>query len=347
MPDLDFAGLSEQARAAFRPHFDDVVRRAHRRRRNARVVGAGLVAAAVATIVAIAQGLVVGTAVPTPTPTPTPSVSRTPGPVPSYTQQGQGMQPNPSFTLIDPKQDIWDPTEADKPLTGIWSEMLAGDLDHLYLEYRDCTGSACRSMVAASADRGRTWRKLPLPYRQAGRTIFTAHGTTLIGVNYTLSREQEKALMQAGTLKKPWEYQQYYVSVDGGLTWRESTPRQVDVVPDGWPLFNWKPATITAYDPATGDMVFMQSGNDPTDDFGAFTFVPREAGIWQLRRGHLGTPSPSPGVNPWSPYLAVSLDNGVTWQRRTVPGDPSRKPMEAVAALPKLISTMDGNTWAV
>ncbi|GAB3964737.1 hypothetical protein [Plantactinospora veratri] len=128
MPELDFSGLGQAAQAAFKPHFADVERRARRRRRRTRVAGA----AALAAVVAVGGG-VVWRAVPSDedgarygTLGPPVALDRTPDFVPT---------PGPSASPGAP-------TPAAPTVTG---QMLVGDLDRLYLRYRDCQGRTARS----------------------------------------------------------------------------------------------------------------------------------------------------------------------------------------------------------
>jgi hypothetical protein len=280
MRDLDFVGLADEARAAFKPDYSDVERRARHRRLNVRV------GAAAVTVATLAAG---GLAINGVTGGPRPNPVATPTPVPSYTQQGNAG-PGPTWVRIHP--DGWDVDRPDKPLTGMFTELRAGDMNNLYIEYQDCRVSPCVRMLAASADGGRTWRKhrLPLevPSREGG--VVAVRGTTVIA-----------SVWGRGLVDGP-----HYASVDGGLTWRTVTPMTVSALPAGWPLIGSRMNVIRAFDPATGDLAEIALGRKDAvrDGFTVFG-QPPEAGIWQLRSG--------------GQHLAVSRDGAATWQSRSLP----------------------------
>jgi hypothetical protein len=134
MPDLDFTGLEQAARSAFKPHYPDVVRRAGRRRRHARTAGA----AAVAVAVAAAGGgatLVLrrgdpATGISSPTPSASPFIAPQLPPGTAIVRRG---------------------TPA------------VGDIDHLYETFSRCVADTCTQHVAVTADRGRTWQTCDIP----------------------------------------------------------------------------------------------------------------------------------------------------------------------------------------
>jgi hypothetical protein len=206
MPDLDFAGLREAAQTAFKPHFSDVERlAAARRRRRTRVAGAAVAVAALAASGTAAVVVVV--------------VQESPH-VPGPAAGPFNPTPRPNSGRVDPAR-VGLPT--------------AGDLDHLYLLWRDCRGSkdpvppgsevnGCALMVAATADRGKTWRSHPLPIQRAAN----AQGwLRALGPQTLLAR------MQEGRPEDSRGRAHYLFSADGGATWREVHPRRVDAIPAG------------------------------------------------------------------------------------------------------------------
>jgi hypothetical protein len=292
----DFAGLTEQARAAFRPDYADVERRA-RHRRTVRLAAVAVTAAALAAGGLTATNLAGG---PNPEPGPTPT------PVPSYVQRGEPVLPGPTYVRLTP--DGWDVARPDKPLTGMFTELRAGDTDHLYIEYQDCAGSRCTRMLAASADRGRTWRKhrMPLDGSPQRGGVIAVRGTTVI------------ASMWGGGA----EARSYVASVDGGATWRAVTPRIVDALPTGWPLLPLGSGVLRAYDVATGDIALRPVGRPPRSGITHTLHGSPEGGIWQIQTEYPPLPTPRPtGPYQLRPtfHLVVSHDGGATWQRRTMP----------------------------
>ena len=156
-----------------------------------------------------------------PAPSPSTGPWRTVVPQPG----AQGPAPQPSYTEIEP--GLFDPTARDKPLTGMFTELRAGDLDHLYLPYQDCAGKNCRQMLAASADRGRTWRKLPLPESEHKPIVTLVHGSLVLALESD-SRPREGSY-DPRSLPDPT----YWSSTDGGVTWRRSAARTVEALPAG------------------------------------------------------------------------------------------------------------------
>jgi hypothetical protein len=327
MRDLDFVGLADEARAAFRPNYSDVERRARHRRLNVRV---GAAAVTVATLAA--GGLAInGVAGSGPAPGPTPT------PVPSYTQRGKPALPGVTYVRISP--DGWDVAQPDKPLTGMFTSLRAGDMNHLYIEYQDCRDSACVRMLAASADGGRTWRKHRMPFNLPdGRftSVLAVHGTSVIAVRAV-----------------DLDTREYFASLDGGMTWRSVTPVTVGALPTGWPLMGGpRTDVIMAFDPTTGAIATMPLATVP---FTTGASIGRqvtlsgpapEAGIW-LIRSEYRQPTPRPTtpftIKPdW--LLLVSHDGGATWQRRTLPdGIVARSPHSA-SVRPYSLATLDGLT---
>lgn len=333
-PTMDFAGLAAAAAHAFRPDFADVVARSGRRRRKrafgALVVTLGLAAGGGTAVVATADHA------PTPVrPAPAPSTGpwRTTAPQPG----AQGPQPQPSYTQVTP--GLHDPVERDATLTGLYTELKAGDLDHLYLEYRDCAGGTCRAMLAASADRGRTWRKLPMPVAVPDGpgadqpAVALVYGTlVLAGDPVARSRNPSPPTYRAST--------------DGGVTWRPSTVRTVDALPAGWPLLAEMDG-IAAVDPRTGDMARLRP---PAGSRMSHTFLlrtPPGTGIWTLDVDTEPPPSPLPtgGYQVRSlPVARVSDDGGRTWDTRRLPAGVGTTPDGGASLDGSLLATADGRT---
>ena len=298
---LDFRGFVAAVQQAYRPDYADVLRRAARRRTTFRAAGAALVAVGVAT-----GG---GTAiVVTGDKEPPPKVLPSPTPGPWRTEPGPGSrspQPQPKYITIAP--DTWDVAEPDVPLTGMWSGMVAGDLDHLYLEYRDCVGRDCTRMLAASEDGGRTWHKRRMPDALGAdsyTTILHAHGRAIVA---RANPPDERAFDPDA----PHPASAYRTSVDGGVTWRAPAVRTVDALPAGWPVFGLNEyGALAAVEPATGDIArFLPEALQ------GYMFdllrTPPAAGIWVMR---VGPPLRRPAApDPDGFATLVSRDGGRTW----------------------------------
>jgi hypothetical protein len=304
-PGLDFRGFVAAVQQAHKPDYADVLRRAARRRITVRAAGAALVAFGVAG--GGAAVVVAGDSKPVPKvlPSPTPGPWRTePGP------GSRSPQPQPKFITIGP--DGWDVAEPDVPLTGMWSEMVAGDLDHLYLEYRDCEGRDCTRMLAVSEDGGRTWDKRRMPDAlgaDAYTTILHAHGKVVVARGHKRAgRERHPDV--------PYPASAYRTSVDGGVTWRAPAVRTVDALPAGWPVFTLNEAeAMGAVDPATGDVAKVAPQALRGHRF-AVLRVPPAAGIWLTGFW----PSFRPGsTRNLMGHAAVSRDGGRTWTQRRLP----------------------------
>jgi hypothetical protein len=300
---LDFRGLAAAVQHTVKPDFADVLRRAGRRRAAARSAAAAFVTVGVAAGgTAILASTGDGTPRPTVTPSPTPGVWRIdPGP-------GRPPAPQPSYTQIAP--DAWDVTEPDVPLTGMFTELVAGDLDHLYLEYQDCVGRVCTRMVAASADRGRTWHKRRMPdvlANTGGWSILAVHGETIVARD-NRRREWPKATKPIPRFDPtaPFPANAYRTSVDGGVTWRQPAIRTVEALPAGWAVF-WprETGTVAAVDPTTGDIARVLPAA-LRGEYVELLRTPSAAGIW---------------LAVWSQggLAMVSHDGGRTWEERRLP----------------------------
>ncbi|MCW3816313.1 glycoside hydrolase [Micromonospora sp. DR5-3] len=343
--DLDLPGLSHEVNQAFRPHFADVEARARRIRRT-RVLGAAAVAVGVLLAGGTATVAARHDAAPTPATRPSPSIgpwtadwhgsSRTPAPQPSYVQVTPGH---------------YDVAEPDKPLTGMFTRMMVGDLDHLYLEYQDCQGGRCTRMLAASADRGRTWRKLRMPegliVNPKYGTIVAAHGTTLVARDNMQARMRQLPEEQRKTLFL--EPDTYWVSIDAGATWRRPTIRTADALPVGWPHLNagmqplHKPMMV-AFDPATGDIALAalpRVAHEPPLE------LPHDLGLWIVTDEAEPIPSPLPSGGftrkSW-PIVMVSRDGGRTWDKRRLPEEISAPPPAGWGFRSDWLHTADGRT---
>ncbi|WP_436522490.1 WD40/YVTN/BNR-like repeat-containing protein [Actinoplanes sp. HUAS TT8] len=329
---IDFRGFATTAAAAAKPDFADVLARSARRRRRRNWFGAGFAALAVA--------LGSGTAVisfsgdhPSPNPAPTPTVRPWHTTIP---KAGGEPQPQPTYTEAD---GAWDVTVPDEPLTGMYPELMAGDVDHLYLNYQNCAVKPCRTMLATTADRGRTWRKLPMPVPPAGWEgpgLTMASGPVLLaGAGPHLPGGQ---IIDPGKIPDPI----FWASTDAGATWQRAKVRTVNALPSGWPVFQSRKG-LFAVDPADGDIAALpSSGGIPTR---ALLNTPPAAGIWtQTSKG-----------------IEVSQDGGRTWNKRSLPpGGAGRSPELATTdgrtvyvarelkggGLVLNVSTDGGNTWA-
>ncbi|WP_328469157.1 glycoside hydrolase [Actinoplanes sp. NBC_00393] len=341
MPDdelnADFAGLARAAANAFKPHFADVEARAARRRRRLRTLSAGLLALGVSAGGGTALAL---TADRTPTPVVTPTLgpfrtSYAPAPGSSRVPQAQ-----PSYVRIGP--GAFDVAEPDKPLTGIFTQMFAGDLDHLYLEYRDCEGKKCRSMLASSSDRGRTWRKTPMhpdvqQHKRYGALVL-AHGNLVVAADGTITRSG------FDTTQPPASY---LVSTDGGTTWKRSAMRKVETLPADATVYIPSSEWIAAVNPATGDMTWIKPSL-PRFPGSLWSFAmpidnQPSSGIWMLDRQPMpvSSPGPSPGaeVRRESKLIVlVSRDGGKTWDVRVLPDT------EQDGVNSGMLTTVDGQT---
>jgi hypothetical protein len=184
--------------------------------------------------------------------------------------------------------------------------MIAGDLDHLYFEYQDCSTDTCARMLASSVDGGHTWRRLPLRWvDDAGEepVLVQATGATVLAARRTVRTEPFDA--KATVWGAPYPGADFRTSTDAGVTWRRVTPRAVRALPDGWSVFEASD-TLLAYDPATGDVVFLRAQGRPPGLLWMEHGLPPEAGIWLHGMAD-------------ELFLAVSRDGGATWRRTDLP----------------------------
>ena len=287
MPDLDFTGLEQAARSAFKPHYADVVHRAGRRRRHARAAGAAAVVVAVAAAGGTASTLLghAGGGAASPGPNgatapgdmPVPSHAPSPGSVPSPVVSWAGPGPAPTGEAPVERQAV----------------MYAGDLDHLYSLLMGCAG--CPARLAASEDGGATWRWHDLPVDGPMAIDVVAPRTLVMGADPELNNNP-------ATMK--WR-----TSTDGGATWQERSLRKVASVPAGW-VATYLGDGVFAADPATGDFAMVTSSPvkiRPLMQNG----LPASAGIWDSGYAKEGGDEVS--------MIANSRDGGATWRTYTFP----------------------------
>jgi photosystem II stability/assembly factor-like uncharacterized protein len=295
MPELDFDGLREAIRAAFRPHFAEVVHRAGRRRRRTRAVGAVAAVAVLATGTGTAARMLsqhTGTGPGTPV----------------------GALTTPDF--IPPAAPSGGPVRSGhRVATGA---MVAGDVDHLYLKYGDCQGADCTARMAASTDGGASWttRALPVPHNALVQLFALGPRTLLAWVQ------------DYGTGSQRW-----LASTDAGQAWHEVTVHDTDAVPAGWqPLDrpgNLDQIRVLAADPASGNIVQLAQPRVLDGARVAVELRPA-AGLWIT--GYTGRVDTSP-VTFQGSAVDVSHDGGRTWHRATLPEDLSAGDGFAPAAL--------------
>ena len=297
MPEIDFRGLAKAAAAAAKPDFADVIARAERHRRRKGWFGASFVALAVA----IGGGTTFAL-----------TADRDPKPVkpapiaevrPWRTVVPPGATaPKPQPSYIEIKPGFWDVKEPDVPLTGMFPEIKAGDLDHLYMSYQDCRAKPCKPMLAASADRGRTWRKLSLPEQHRPQfrppSVVQVFGSTVLAVSGYEPKSGQS--YNPDLIPDP----DYWVSTDTGATWRPAKVRDADALPLGRPVFQGLYGDA-AVDPATGDVVRLKD-----DQFGHPMFVdtPAGNGLWMIV-----------AMDGRRMAASVSVDGGRTWEKRPLP----------------------------
>ena len=333
--DVDLADLASAAGHAFKPHFDDVVTRAGRRR-HVRAVVAAVIAAGVAaggsTVFAITAGDRAALVSTTPTPSAAPWHTAY-VPVPG---SAGGPAPQPTWGQVAP--GVYGFAAPDKSLTGgILTELKAGDLNHLYLEYQDCAGGTCRRMLASSADRGRTWRKLPMPAglvsEKPTASIVLVRGSLVVAADNDWPTGVRAGGPPTAT---------YWSSTDGGVTWRHPTVRTVGSLPAGWPVrTEMTSGAVVAVDPATGDVVRISLPRDMS----VLVDTPPAAGMWALGYATEAIPSPRPkGFQPQRRRVAmVSRDGGRTWDTRTLPDTATDKDGSS-SLFGQALTTADGET---
>ncbi|GLY99370.1 sialidase family protein [Actinoplanes sp. NBRC 103695] len=295
-PTIDFRGFAHAAAAAAKPDYADVLARAERRRRRRGWFGASFVALAVA----IGGGTFALTADRAPKPV-------RPAPIaevqPWRTVVPPGATaPKPQPEYIEIKPGFWDVSERDVPLTGMYPEIKAGDLDHLYMNYQDCRAKPCKPMLAASSDRGRTWRKLSLPEQDRPRfrqpSVVQIFGTMVLAMSGWEPKDGET--YNPDLIPDP----DYWVSTDTGATWRQAKVREADALPLGRPVFQGYYGDA-AVDPATGDVVHLKGDNRGQPMF--IDTLPSN-GLWRIVAADRRRVAAS-----------VSMDGGRTWENRLLP----------------------------
>jgi hypothetical protein len=296
-PTIDFRGLAAAAAAAAKPDYADVLARAERRRHRKGWFGATFVVLAVA----IGGGTTFAlTADRAPRPAPVAEVR----PWKTVVPPG-ATAPKLQTSYLEIKPGLWDPKYPDKPLTGMFPQIMAGDLDHLYMQYQDCRAKPCKSMLATSADRGRTWRKLPLPPQDRPRftqpAVVEVLGSTVLAVSSFWPESGES--LQRALLPRP----DFWVSTDAGATWRKANVRDADALPVGQPVHQGHDGDA-AFDPATGDVVLMKRERHQSRIYIA---TPPGIGLWTVVAGDRRHEAAS-----------ISMDGGRTWEKRLLPALP-------------------------
>ncbi|SNT64638.1 hypothetical protein SAMN05421812_117158 [Asanoa hainanensis] len=274
MREPDFAGLVEAGRQAFRPDWEDVVAKAARKRRFLAAFGA----AAVALVVAAGGGLVTGSFGGADQPRPAPEGS-------PYALQHFAENPKPGGSPI--------------PQVSVTSYAVAGDLDHLYLPVRDCRAQ-CVDLVAATADRGRTWTSAAMPGGGVSdsRFVVAAAGETVVAV--VRGRPDKLGDRTAA----------YSTSTNAGRTWRPAPVTEVAELPADWVSVEVLQDRLIGLDPRTGDLASVALPvlearvlTSPTTERWLFGYTGKEP------TGYVGK------------SLAVSRDGGRTWSVRKLPQD--------------------------
>ncbi|GIG90861.1 beta propeller repeat protein [Plantactinospora endophytica] len=312
MPEPDFSGLAQAAQAAFRPHFAEVERRARGRRQRTRVAGAAALVAVVAVGAGVAwRGLPSGDDTPRyGTLGPPVRLDRTPDFVPT---------PGPSATPgLDPP-----PTVTPGPAT-VAGRMMAGDLDHLYLRYRDCQGGNCAIRLAASADGGASWRSRPIPVPDNSLVDLRVVGPQ------TLIAEAQTRPMRDGMIDSLRIQDIWLTSTDGGVSWREVQITEVPAVPATYRPIEWIPdldgLTVLAADPASGAIVRLAE-RQPLEHARVIEGRSVGAGLWitgwtDERVGSVqeenGTVSTDKVIYSGS-AVRVSRDGGRSWHQSALP----------------------------
>lgn len=295
-PKIDFRGFAAAAAAAAKPDYADVVARAERHRRRRGWFGATFVALAVAIGGGTTFALTADRAPKPVRPAPIAEVRPWKTVVPSGS-----IKPKPQPGYIEIRPGLWDPKSPDVPLTGIFTELMAGDIDHLYLDYQDCRSKPCKPMLASSADRGRTWRKLPLPEQHAPKfsspRVVQVLGSMVLATSWYQPDDGEN--VGPGTRQVT-----YWVSADAGGTWRQAQVRDADALPAGRPVFQGLGGDV-AVDPATWDVVRLGGGGPGQ---AMLLDVPPGAGLWRVAG------APGGGL-----VAEVSQDGGRTWDKRPLP----------------------------
>ncbi|GLW32803.1 sialidase family protein [Actinoplanes regularis] len=295
---IDFRGFATAVAEAAKPDFTDVLTRSVRHRRRRRWFGSAFVALTVALSGGTAVALTASPPPSKPAPAPTTQPWHT-------TPPRAGAEPKQQ-SYTEGKIDWYVPLHRDGELTGQSTPMLAGDLDHLYLQYRKCKAAqGCTWMLAVTSDRGRTWRKLPLPPKDlvVGQPKLTLVHGSLVAVA-ALGDD-------LGTQPAFWDLPNpvYWISMDAGMTWRRPKIREVDAVPAGW-LIQQQATTLEAIDPGTGDVVRVKRTPPHTIDPRRIQpNIPASAGIWVIIDGTFA-------------YAQVSRDGGRTWATRNLPPRP-------------------------
>ncbi|GIF63377.1 hypothetical protein Ais01nite_14120 [Asanoa ishikariensis] len=282
MREPDFAGLVESGRQAFRPDWDDVVAKAARKRRFLAAFGAAAVALVVAAGGGLATGSFGGADQPRPEPTGSP-----------YALEHFAQNPVPGRSPI--------------PQISVTSYAVAGDLDHLYVPVRDCR-SQCVDLIAATADRGRTWTSAVMPGGKinASRFVVAAAGETVVAV--VRGRPDARGDRTAD----------YSTSTNAGRMWRPAPVAEVAELPADWVSIEVVRDRLIGLDPRTGDLASVAL---PILEARVLATPAEPSERWLF--GYTGTePTGKRGKLRYvGKSLAVSRDGGRTWSVRKLPKD--------------------------
>ncbi|AEV87776.1 hypothetical protein ACWT_6763 [Actinoplanes sp. SE50] len=283
-----FGGFVTAVAAAAKPDFDDVIARSTRYRRRGR---SRWFAAIAATILTAGGGTALGVAAGRGTPDPSPTAGVAPW---RTTVARNAPGPLAPREYRQTRPDFWVPVGSGDTLTGLQTQMRAGDVDHLYLQYQKCGGDGCHQMLASTTDRGKTWHKFPLPapisaiYKQAEVT------DTIGGMVVALSAPR---VVTAQRLPVIW------ASPDAGATWHRTRVDTGATVPFGWRVQPTE-AGLVAIDPATGDGTMYLSSQAR---FSSTMVMSPQAGIWWMDAGKDALDA------------EVSRDGGRSWYRYPLP----------------------------
>jgi len=292
MRDFDFAGLREDATAAFRPQFTDVVRRAGRRKARTRTAGLALTAAAVTGATGVAM-----TAVPA-------------GPV----------DPEPSTSASASVRTIYGTDPVAGSLDYLYQATAACEVDPAAARIRppaDVTFWLCRWRVTASGDRGHSWRTtdIGLATRETSVDVLAVNTTVVVR-----SRAVPAAYRVSVDAGATWRTEVASTVATLPVGW---VPMPTN--PDGFAL------RVSAVDPDTGRVAEIGIPlMGPIG--GTLVRTLPSAGLWLTgwRRGTGASPEPS--TTPAVGFCGVSPNGGRGWHMKDLgPGGTRPSGLPAVA----------------
>ncbi|GAA5188586.1 hypothetical protein GCM10023322_39580 [Rugosimonospora acidiphila] len=319
MPELDFSGLVDEVRAAYKPHFAEVTRRAARRRARVRTAGV----AAVAVVALGAAGLVTGT-----------------GHAPADSGRPSPYDSSAPFSMA-PEFEAGD----------------LNHLYITYLAQSQCElGKNCSYILAASADQGATWRREPIPI-PSDRQLFSViplSPTTLL-VSYKTANFTDPHASPAGDgylastdAGRTWHLVDVHTVNAIPSGWQP-----LEVPSDASPLV----VGVAAASPATGAVVRLAPDVVPNPAMYAPSLDTRQsttAGLWisgllvplvppgstvtLTTQGPDGT-TVNPGIGVGT--VSVSHNGGRTWDNHTFTGTDTEYRGQPVTPL---FATYDGRT---